>query len=152
MQKITTSLLLLPMILMAGCAQLKEPEFRRIDNLRVVDASLSSARIGLSASFFNPNNFTVSVKETEADIYLDNVYIGKFAQDSLVETGQNREFSVPISGTVALSKLLDLDLRNLSSRDIEVRAAGQTKVGKAGIYVTRPFEYKGMHRLDDIRF
>lgn len=152
MHKIPGITPLLILLVVAGCAKLKEPEFRRIDNFRIEDASLTSARVGLQATFFNPNGFTVSVKETEAEIYLDGVYMGKFVQDTLIETGQLREFFIPISGTVALNKLLQLDLRNLSSREVEVRAEGLTRVGKAGIFITRPFQYRALHRLDDLRF
>jgi len=39
----------------------------------------------------------------------------------------------------------------LGRKDIFLKADGSVKVGKAGIYITRPVHYQGLHRLDEIR-
>lgn len=139
-------------LLLVSCAQLKEPEFKRIDKFRLSGVSLTSATIKLNVVYHNPNSFSMAVKETGADVYLDGIYVGKFQQDTLIDVGRNQEFSIPISGSVGLDKLLQLDLRNIGQREIKVAAQGSTKVGKGGIYITKPFSYEGMHRVGDVQF
>lgn len=151
MAKVGTIALLLLVTAVAGCAKIQEPEFRRIDQFRIKTASFTSATIGLNVTYFNPNNFSMSVKETGADVYLDNVYVGRFAQDTTVTVGNAQEFSIPLSGTVSVDKLLQLDIQNIGSRDVDVRAEGSTKVGKAGVFITKPFSYEGKHRLDEVK-
>jgi LEA14-like dessication related protein len=136
---------------MAGCAKLKEPEFRRIENFGLKKMELEQATIGFSVTYFNPNNSSVNVKEAVADIYLDTVYMGKFVQDKTVDVGKNSEFSIPFSGTIPLQKVLKLGLNDIARRSVQLRADGSVKVGKAGIYVTRPIQYSGHHRLDEIK-
>lgn len=133
-----------------GCAKVKDPEFRRVENFRLKNLGLQDATIGFSATYFNPNNFNVTVREAAADIYLDTVYLGKFVQDSSIVVSKNAEFSLPLSGNVSLQTILKMNLHELSEKEILLKADGNVKVGKAGIFVTRPIKYQGKHRLGDI--
>jgi hypothetical protein len=82
---------------------------------------------------------------------MDTVYLGKFSQDSTIMVGRNADFSIPFTGVIPMKTALQLDLRNLQTRDILIRADGKVKVGKAGIFVNRDIHYEGKHRLDDIQ-
>ena len=145
------SALLMMVALMTGCSKIQEPEFRSIDNFKVKELGLTQAKIGFNVTYYNPNDFTMSVKETEADVYLDDVHLGKFSQDTLIEVGDKQNFSIPISGNVTLDKVMQLDLQNIDTRQVTVKATGSTRVGKAGIYITKPFSYQGKHTLNEIR-
>jgi len=138
------------MFLFTSCAKIQDPQFRRIDHFTLKNFGLQDAVIGFDVTYFNPNNFGVNVKAAEADIYIDSVYLGKFEQDSTVDVPKDAEFSLPLSGTVSLQTALKLNLRNVDRRDIFLKANGNVKIGKAGIYLTRPFRYEGYHRLQDI--
>lgn len=138
--------------LLMGCAEIKDPEFRRIENFRLKNLGLQEATIGFSLAYFNPNNFGVSVKEAAADIYVDTVYLGRFVQDSTISVGRNAEFFLPFSGNVALRKVLQLNLQELSQKEVLLRAEGKVKVGKAGIFVNRAISYQGRHRIEDLNF
>lgn len=58
-------------ILLSGCVQVKNPEFRRIDHFRLKNVGWQQATIGFGITYYNPNNFGVSIKEAEADVYMD---------------------------------------------------------------------------------
>jgi LEA14-like dessication related protein len=103
-------------------------------------------------TYFNPNDFGVTVKEAAADVYLDSVYLGKFVQDSTIGVDKNADFSIPLSGAISLKTVLSLNLQELAQREVLLRANGNVKVGKAGIFISKPFTYQGKHRLEDIRF
>lgn len=143
--------LLLGAAMMTGCKDVKDPEFRRVENFGLKNLSLQEATVGFSVTYFNPNDFGVNVKETEADIYLDTVYMGRFTQDANVNVDKNAEFSIPLSGKIPLQKARDLDLQNIGNREILLRAEGATRVGKAGVYVKKDIRYEGRHRLSDIQ-
>lgn len=134
-----------------GCQKLKDPEFRRLEGFGLRNLNAFEATIGFRVTYFNPNNFSVTVKETATDIFLDSIYVGRFLQDSSINVGRQAEFSIPLSGRVPLQKALSLDLQKLATKDVYLRAKGTVKVGKAGIYVTKPIEYAGIHRLDEVR-
>ena len=148
----TTKLLPFLLLSLAGCAKIKEPEFRRVDNFHLKNFGLQNAVIAFDVTYFNPNNFGVTVKEAEADVYLDTIYLGKFIQDSSIVVKKNGDFSIPLSGSVMLRTVLNLNLQELSQREVSLNANGSVKVGKAGIFVTKPFTYNGKHRIEDISF
>ena len=140
------------LILILGCAKVQDPEFRRVEKFSIKNIGIQQTTIGFSVTYYNPNNFGVTVKQTEADIYMDSVYLGKFVQDSIVGVNKNAEFSIPLSGSISLQTALQMDLQNIGERDILLKADGTVKVGKAGIFVNKPIHYEGRHRLEEIRF
>ncbi len=136
-------------LVLAGCGKVKDPEFRRVDNFRLKNFGLQEAVIAFDVTYYNPNNFSVGVKEAQADIYMDSVYLGKFVQDSAISVNKNGEFSIPLSGAVSLQTVLKMNLGELSQRPVLLKADGSVKVGKAGIFISKPFQYQGQHRIED---
>lgn len=132
-----------------GCSEMEEPEFREIRDFHIDNLSMQDVEIRFGMAYFNPNDFSVSVKETAAKVYLDSVYLGEFRQDSLIEVRKNSEFVVPLSGTIPLSSFLGRNVDDLLKRQVLVSAEGSTKIGKAGIYITKKIKYQGRHRLDE---
>jgi LEA14-like dessication related protein len=145
-------LFFLLLMTLAGCTKIKEPQFRSVGNFHLKNFGLQQAVIGFNVNYFNPNNFGVTVKEAAADVYLDSVYLGKFQQDTIIGVNKNAEFSIPLSGSITLQTVLGLNFQELSRREVLVRANGTVKVGKAGIFLTEPFNYQGKHKLEDISF
>ena len=149
-RKIFTAALLPLMIFMHSCKDVKDPEFRRVDNFGVKNLSFQDATIGFEVTYYNPNNFGVNVKEAEADVYIDSLFIGKFSQEKLVDVKEEAEFSIPFTGKIPLEKALEFNFKDLSKREVLLKAEGTAKVGKAGVYITKPIKYEGKHRLDEI--
>ena len=144
--------ILIGLSFLGGCSNIKDPEFKRIDNFKIKSLGFQESVIGFNVTYYNPNNFGVTVKEAEANVYMDSILLGKFSQDSNVTVDKNSEFSIPLSGGIPLQTALKLNLQNLANRDIFLKADGSVKVGKAGIYISRPVHYQGIHRLDEIHF
>lgn len=148
---IKTLLPLLSLVILSSCAKPKEPEFKRLESFKVKKIGLQEVTIGFAVTYYNPNKFGVGIKEGEADIYLDSVFLGKFTQDNDISVSGNSDFSIPLSGTIPVQKALQLNLKDIGNRDILVRADGAVKVVKAGITVRKPFNYQGKHKLGEIK-
>jgi LEA14-like dessication related protein len=135
---------------LGGCKEVKDPEFRRIEKFGLKKVNLEEATVGFQVTYFNPNSFGVNVKEAEADIYIDSVFVGKFVQENTVNVGQNAEFSIPFAGSVPFKKAMEFNFDDIGNREVYLQAKGSAKIGKAGIFVTKPISYAGKHRLDEI--
>jgi len=146
MKWIYLSLLLLAGL--AGCTNVKDPEFRRVEKFGLRKLGLQEATIGFQVTYYNPNNFGVTVKEAVADVYLDSVYLGKFVQENAVDVKKNAEFSVPFTGAISLQTALNFKLDDMARRDVLLKANGNVKVGKAGVYVSKPIKYEGRHKIE----
>lgn len=139
--------ILLLLVIMIGCREVKDPEFRRIENFKLKGIGPGSSVVGFNITYFNPNGFGVAVKEAEAEVFIDSVSIGTFRQDNQVDVGKSAEFSIPLTGSISYDKARKLNIETLPLREVQVRANGNVKVGKAGVFITRPFQYEGKHRL-----
>ena len=147
-----TLLPLLALVFLASCAKPKEPEFKRLESFKVKKLGLQEITIGFAVTYYNPNKFGVGIKEGEADIYLDSVFLGKFTQDNDISVSGLSDFSIPLSGTIPMQKALQLNLQDIGKREILLKADGAVKVVKAGITVRKPFNYEGRHKLGEIKF
>src|SRR3982750_3860374 len=119
--------LLVLMLGLFGCAKVKDPIFKNLGEFKVKSVGLQSTTIGFNVTYYNPNNFGVTVKEAEANIYMDSVFVGKFSQDSNVTVDKNSVFSIPLSGGVSMQTALQLNLQDLASKDILLKADGSVK-------------------------
>lgn len=135
-------------LLAGSCRKTKEPEFRRLESFAVKSFGLEKVEIGFRLTYFNPNSFSVSVKEADADFYLDSVYMGKITQDKEVEVAQNAEFSIPLSGSIPLISALKLKINDVENRELLVQANGSARVGRGGVFIKKPFKYSGKHKVD----
>jgi LEA14-like dessication related protein len=135
-------------LLLTSCGKFQDPEFRKLDSFKVKKADLEKTDIGFIVTCFNPNRYGVAVKEAEAEVYVDSVYIGKFVQDKEIDVDRKAEFSIPLTGSIPLMKLLKLNLKDYANREVLVKADGTVKIGKAGVFMSRPFTYRGKHQVD----
>lgn len=131
-----------------SCGKIKDPEFRRVENFGVKSFGIEKIDLGFRVTYYNPNNFSVSVKEAVADFYIDSVYMGKFVQDQAIDVNKNAEFSIPLSGSVPLATALKLKVNDLGNRSLLIQANGSVRIGKGGVYINRPFTYSGQHKID----
>lgn len=146
--KIYSVLFALLVAFLSSCTDIKDPQFRRLDDFGIRKINFTSADIGFQVVYFNPNSFGVTAKETAVDVYIDSVYLGKFTQPQPTDVPKNAEFIIPLEGKIDIASALKLNRKDLLKRDILLRANGNIKIGKAGVFVTKDINYSGRHRLD----
>lgn len=130
-----------------SCGKIIDPEFRRLENFGIKKIGLEETTVGFNAVYNNPNNFGVTVKEANFDIYVDTVYLGKFTQPSTVDVNKKAEFAIPLEGRIGFQQAMKFNLPKLIGKEVNVRAEGSVKVGKAGIYITKAVKYQGRQRI-----
>lgn len=146
--KLLMSLLILLLLLGTSCKEIKDPQFRRLEDFGLRKVNFTNADIGFRVVYYNPNNFGVTAKETVLDVYVDSTYLGKFIQPTATEVNKQSEFIIPLEGSVDIANAIRLGRKDLLKREVLLRANGKIKVGKAGVFVTKDIHYSGKHRLD----
>jgi LEA14-like dessication related protein len=141
-------LVIASLLLLVSCGKIVEPEFRRIDGFGLKKFGFKESVIGFNVVYHNPNNFSLQVKETVLDVYLDSVLLGQFTQVNQVEVKENQEFSIPLQGSVSMEKAIDMNLQDLVNKEVLVRAKGVTRVGKGGVFIKKDIDYSGSHKID----
>lgn len=146
--KILSLLLLVISVSFTSCGKLEEPQFRRVDSFGIKKLGLTETVVGFNTTYYNPNNFGVTVKEAVVDVYVDSLYLGKFNQPEPISVQNKAEFSIPLEGTISLGKALQYDIASMVGKEAHIKTNGSVKVGKAGVFVIKNINYSGRHRLD----
>jgi len=151
--KIFISTLLAGLVLLSSCGSgsIKEPEYRDIRDVRLINVGLLQTTAGVDLIYYNPNNFGVQLNEVRGDVYIDNHYLGRFGIEEKVDVGKRREFVVP-----AIIKLDNIgaikNQRELwKKKEAMVRIEGSARVKRSGIGISVPIRYEGMQNIERFR-
>jgi LEA14-like dessication related protein len=140
-------------ILFSSCksGNIKEPEYREIRNIRLVDVGILQTTAGLDLVYYNPNNFGVQLSDARGDVYIDDMYFGRFGIQDKVAVPKHDEFIVP-----AIIKMDNIGaIKN--HRDIwkkkkaVIRIEGFATVRKAGFNKQVPIKYEGIQDIERLR-
>lgn len=132
-------------------SDIKEPEYREIQNVHLEDVGLLQTTAGFDMVYYNPNDFSVQLANARGDIYIDNMYFGKFSIKDKVAVGKRREFIVP-----ALIKMDNISaVKNhkeiFQKKQAMIRIEGYATVKKAGFSKEVPIKYEGIQDLERLR-
>ena len=141
--------ILIFLISLPSCRVLKEPQFRSIENLSIENIGASGSILSMDMNFFNPNKTGVKLKKVEADVYLNDTFLGHFRTDSLLRLKRKAEFALPVKLSIDLKNMLKYSLLILQNEAVVLKLNGKAKIGKAFIYVQHPFRYEGTHAISD---
>jgi LEA14-like dessication related protein len=140
-------------LLLASCktSDLKEPEYRDIRDVRVVDVGLFKTTAGLNLVYYNPNNFGLTVNDAAGDVYIDNIQIGRFELDDKVQVRKRKEFVVPalikVNNLSAITNHKDI----WNKKEAKIRIEGIARVKKSGFTKEVPIKYEGMQNIEKLK-
>ena len=97
--------------------------------------------------YYNPNGFGVDLRKVDCDVYVDNSYLGKFQLDTIMHINRMAEFVLPSRILIDMKAVLKNGLNLLFSKEVLINVKGTTRVGKAGLFRTVPFNYEARHTL-----
>jgi LEA14-like dessication related protein len=130
-----------------GCKKPVGFDYRDIKNFRLESLGLEKSKVSMDLVYFNPNTFGVNLKNVNCDIFVDSIYVGKFALDTTMHIPKTSEFTVPATFEVDMKRILQNSV-SLLFKEVKIGARGTTKVGKGGLFITVPIEYEGKHKLN----
>jgi len=134
-------------LLFCSCSKPRAFEYRDIKNFKVQTMGYNNTALLMDLVYYNPNGFGVDLRRVDCDVYVDNTYLGKFQLDTLMHISRRAEFVLPSKIVVDMKTIFKNGLNMLFSREVLVNVKGTTRVGKAGIFATVPFNYEARHTL-----
>ena len=137
-------------LLLSSCQSFQAPEFRNVDNIRLGKMGKNSSSILADVQYYNPNRTRLKLKSAKGEAWMDDVYLGRFEVDSLVEIPAMGNFSLPVKLDADMGKVLQHSLTALLSREVRIRFKGTARVGKSFFYINYPIEYEGAQKLDQL--
>lgn len=140
-------LFLLISISSLSCNTFKIPDFVTFTNLRTESVGLMETTVAMDLVYYNPNRIGFQVRRTEADVYVDDVYLGRAISDTLIRVAKKSEFVIPVRIKTDMKNLLKNAWSAFSNRSVQVRASGTITAGAGGIFKTIPLAYEGRHEI-----
>ncbi len=130
---------------------IKEPEYREIRNVRLIDVGLLQTTAGLELVYYNPNDFGVQLANARGDVYVDNMFFGRFGVQDKVAVRKHDEFIVP-----AIIKMDNISaIKNhreiWKKKEAMIRIEGFATVKKAGFNKEISIKYEGMQDIERLR-
>ena len=147
------SILTIFLIILSSCgtSNVKEPEYRDIRNIRLINVGPLQSTAGVDLIYYNPNKFGVQIETARGDIYIDSSYFGKFELDEKVQVKKKSEFILPATVKVDMISAIKNQQELLKKKEALIRVQGTAMVKKAGFLKEIPISYEHTESIDRIR-
>ena len=135
----------------AACSKPEQPELIRIKDLKVQDFNKEEVILTGSAVLFNPNGYSITVKEIDVLEQVNNQAVGKVNQVGEVKILAKSEFEVPLNVTFAPQDVYDNLLSGLISYimkgEFNVHYKGVIRIKVSGLVFTVPVDHKSIVKI-----
>ncbi|MBO9202100.1 MULTISPECIES: LEA type 2 family protein [Niastella] len=129
----------------------KEPEFRDIGNVRLIETGLLKTTVGANMIYYNPNNFGIKLSAARGDVYVENAYFGSFVLDQEIQVKKSAEFELPVTIKIDNIGAIKNNTEIYKKKEVLVRIEGRAVVKKSGISKEVPIRYEQKQDIDKIR-
>jgi LEA14-like dessication related protein len=144
---IVSSLLSFLLIFHISCKKPQGFDYRDVRNIKIDKLGFDKTALTLDLVYFNPNNFGVTLKNVECEIFINNNYLGHYKLDTIMKIEKKSEFVLPSKIQVDMKNIYKNTLNVILNKEIELNVKGSTRVSKFGVTINVPFDYKGKHKL-----
>ena len=151
--KTLISTLFIGLIILSSCgsANVKEPEYRDIREVRLIELGVLQSTAGIDLVYYNPNNFGVQLAEARGDIYIDDVYFGRFGLNEKVQVKKRSEFIVPAIIKVDMIGAVKNQRDLFKKKEALVRIEGIARIAKSGLSRELPIKFESMQNIERFR-
>lgn len=133
---------------MIACSKPKSFEYRSVKNFRLDKVGFDQTVLAMDLVYYNPNNFGVDLRKVDCEVYVNNNFLGRYLLDTMMHIPRQSEFSLPSRMAVDMKGVIKNVFNVFMSDSVLVNVKGTTRAGKAGIFVTFPFNYSGKFKMD----
>jgi len=132
----------------SSCGKMKDLEFLRVASFNFDNLSFSKSTVRMELAYYNPNNFSLRLKDAEFDVFLDDRKVGHSLQDTLIDIPARDTFYFPVKLEVDMGHVFQNILGALTNKEVTIKASGNCKVGKKGIFLPFPIKCETKQKLD----
>jgi LEA14-like dessication related protein len=147
------SILAISLMILSSCGtnNVKEPEYRDIRNIRLINLGPLQSTAGVDLIYYNPNNFGVQVATARGDIYIDSSYFGQFELDEKVQVKKRSEFILPATVKVDMISAIKNHRDLYKKKEALVKIQGTAMVKKSGFSKEIPINYEHIQNIERFR-
>jgi LEA14-like dessication related protein len=132
----------------AACSDPKSFEFKGLQDIQLEKLTMGKNTIRANIKYYNPNDFTLVLKQLDCKILLNN---GKFTQlklDTNFIIPPNKDFLLPAQFEFQMSDLVKNSMELLLNKPIKLNIKGNATLSKGIFTKTVPIEYETTQKLN----
>lgn len=133
-------LVLLTWGMASSCEKVKDLQFVRVAGVSLEGLGFSKSIVQMTLAYYNPNNFNLQLKDASFDLFFDDTQVGHSIQDTMIRIPAKDTFYFPVKLEVSMENMLKNALTVLGNKEVTIKATGNCKVGKGGIYLPFPIK------------
>lgn len=140
--------LFLVMLLATSCEKNKDIQFVRVAGLSMDEIGMSKSIVSMTLAYYNPNNYRLQLKDANFDLFIDDTQVGHSIQDTTIAIPARDTFYFPVKLEVNMANVMKNALSLLGNKEVTIKASGNCKVGKGGIFVPFPIKCETKQALN----
>jgi LEA14-like dessication related protein len=148
---ISTLAIVLVLFTSCGTSNVKQPEYRDIREIRMIELGLLQSTAGIDLIYYNPNNFGVQLTEARGDVYVDGSFLGRFDLGEKVQVSRKSEFVVPAIIKLDMIGAIKNQREIFKKKEVMIRIDGMARVKKAGFSKDVPIKFESMQNIERFR-
>ena len=151
--KLVLPILIIFSIIFSSCgpSNVKEPEYRDIRNIRLINLGPLQSTAGVDLVYYNPNSFGVQVETARGDIYIDSSYFGQFELNEKVQVKKRSEFILPATVKVDMISVIKNQRELYKKKEALVKIQGTATIKKSGFSKEIPINYEHIQNIERFR-
>ncbi len=130
-----------------SCREIIAPEYVDVENMEINAGSLANTTLSANVKLYNPNKSNLTFKSGSLDIYVDNRLLGHTELDTTIYISRLDTFYIPVLVHVNLSNVIGNALSLALQDSVLLRLEGKMRVGRSGVFITRPVFYENKEKL-----
>lgn len=131
-----------------SCRQIVAPEYVGVENIQLQSKGFTNTTLSADVRLYNPNKSNLTFKSGSLNIFVDDRLLGHTELDSTIYINRLDTFSIPIAVKLDVKNVLGNALSIGLKDSVLMRLEGKVKVGRSGVFITRPVNYERREKLD----
>jgi LEA14-like dessication related protein len=130
-----------------SCSKPIQPTYLGYQNLRFGKVGAKNNVLMSDIKFYNPNKYTLNVKEAEMDVYFNDRLLGHTSISNKVSLPPMDTTFVPFTIEASATDILANAAQIYLNPNVRIRVQGNAKAGRGGFFVNVPINYQGTQRI-----
>ena len=132
----------------SSCEKVKDLQFVRVAGITFESLGFTKSTVRIELAYYNPNGFNLRLKDAYFDLFFDDVQVGHSVQDTMITIPSRDTFYFPVKLDVNMQNVFSNALSALANKEVTIRATGNCKVGKGGVYLPFPIKCETKQKLN----
>ncbi len=132
----------------SSCEKMKDLQFVRVAGMTMSELGMSKSIVRMTLAYYNPNNFKLQLKDANFDLFFDDTPVGHSIQDTMIYIPARDTFYFPVKLEVNMGNVLQNAWSAFSKKEVTIKATGNCKVGKGGVYLPFPIKCETKQALN----